>query len=282
MVGKSASVKAELVARYTRILYHVDGALTVSDPDSGGNLAGASVQIGSGFANGDVLHFTNTTHITGSFNGSGLLTLTGTDTVADYQTALDSITFSSTGNATGVRTIDWSVTDGSTSNGTSPTATSTVDSVFVPQINAGTPTPTFNGGDPAVMLDSRLQLSDGGSTTLAGATVTITSGGVSGDVLSFNNGTDTETFGDGGKITASYVAGVLSLTGTASLADYQTALHQVQFSFSPANGDPTGGRPIPPAAASAGWSATARNRVTQRPRRSRSRTWRRPSPPAAP
>jgi microcystin-dependent protein len=220
----------------------LDSTLTVSDPDSGGNLTGAAVRIGTGFISGDTLNFTNTSHIVGSYNaGSGLLTLSGTDTLAGYQAALESITFATVA-ATGNRSIGWTVTDGSSSNGTSATAASTVDVAFVPQLDVGTPSPTFNGGGPAVTLDSRVQISDLGSTTLVGATVTISGGGVAGDILSFNNGSNTENFGDGGTIAYTGRGGsVLALTGTASLHDYQTALQQVQFSFNPANGDPTGG-----------------------------------------
>ena len=55
-----------------------------------GNLTGATVQISANYANGeDVLAFTNQLGITGSWNAaSGTLTLTGTTTVANYQTAL--------------------------------------------------------------------------------------------------------------------------------------------------------------------------------------------------
>src|SRR5262249_3316438 len=74
---------------------------------------------------------------------------------------------------------------------------------------------------------------------LTGATVTISTGGQNADVLSFNNGSDTETFG-ADTITASYSNGVPSLAGTATIADYQTALSQVQFAFS-GNGEPTRG-----------------------------------------
>ncbi len=36
----------------------LDGSLTISDPDSGGNLTGATVSIGAGFLSGDTLGFT--------------------------------------------------------------------------------------------------------------------------------------------------------------------------------------------------------------------------------
>ncbi len=72
----------------------LDGSLTVSDVDNT-SLAGATVSIGAGFLNGDTLNFTNQNGITGSYNtATGVLTLSGTASVADYQAALDSITFS--------------------------------------------------------------------------------------------------------------------------------------------------------------------------------------------
>jgi VCBS repeat-containing protein len=215
----------------------LDSTLMVNDVDSGGNLAGATVSIGSGFLSGnDSLHFTNQNGIAGSYDAtSGVLTLSGTDTIADYQAALDSISFSTTATTAGTRTIDWTVTDGVSH---STQATSTVNEVVAPTVIAGG-TASFAGGGQAATLDSGLQV-DSPSATLVGATVTIT-GALTGDVLSFNNGSNTETFSDNGTISASFNNGVLSLTGSASVADYQAALDQVQFSFSPSNGDPTGG-----------------------------------------
>ena len=73
----------------------LDSNLTVADSD--GAVASATVSITAGFLTGDTLNFTNQNGITGSYNsGTGVLSLTGSATVADYQTALRSITFSST------------------------------------------------------------------------------------------------------------------------------------------------------------------------------------------
>ncbi len=80
------------------------------------NLVGATVQITSGFsASQDLLAFTNQLGITGSYNPtSGVLTLTGTTTVANYETALRSITYENTSEApTSSRTISFTVDDGS-------------------------------------------------------------------------------------------------------------------------------------------------------------------------
>jgi len=85
-----------------------------------------------------------------------------------------------------------------------------------------------------VTLDSSATITDQESTTLAGATVSIGAGFISGDTLNFatQNG-----------ITGSYnsTTGVLSLSNTASLANYQTALDSITYIFSPTNGDPTSG-----------------------------------------
>src|SRR5262249_53891793 len=79
----------------------LSSALSVADPDNV-NLANATVKITGGtFAgDGDVLSTSTTgTGITASYNSSTeTLTLTGSDTLAHYQTVLDKITFSSGSN----------------------------------------------------------------------------------------------------------------------------------------------------------------------------------------
>ena len=95
----------------------LDPGLTVTDPS--GTIASATVTIASGFQPGDALNFVATASITGSYiSGTGVLVLNGSDSVTDYQAALDSVTYSFASNAdpTGggtdtSRTIDWSVTD---------------------------------------------------------------------------------------------------------------------------------------------------------------------------
>ncbi|ALK89388.1 Ig-like domain-containing protein [Limnohabitans sp. 63ED37-2] len=105
--------------------------LTLSDADSA-NLTGATVQITSGRTTGDVLSFTNANGITGSFDAaSGKLTLSGTATVAQYQAALQSVTYSSTSDnptaTSGSRTLSWQVNDGQSANNASNVGTSTIN-----------------------------------------------------------------------------------------------------------------------------------------------------------
>jgi hypothetical protein len=77
----------------------IDPALTVTDSDSA-NLTFATVQItGNYFAGQDVLAFSPIGAITGAFDAvHGTLTLTGNDTVAHYQAALDAVTYFNTSN----------------------------------------------------------------------------------------------------------------------------------------------------------------------------------------
>lgn len=92
----------------------VDPDLTVSDTDSP-NLTGATVTIGSGFQSAeDQLLFTDTDEIAGDYDATtGVLTLTGTATVAEYQAALRSVTYSNSSDTpnTTDRRITFVVTD---------------------------------------------------------------------------------------------------------------------------------------------------------------------------
>ncbi len=213
----------------------LDPTLSLSDPDSGGLLSGATVSL-AGFVAGDVLtaNTTGLPSIIASYNGAtGVLTLSGSDTLADYQAVLQSVTYSfnpSDGDPTAdgssdSRTVDWSITDGvaSASN------TSTLDEVHVaPTVTAGGSVTYPEGGAP-VVLDPTVSVSDPDSGgNLVGATVTL-SGELATDSLYFNNQ-------DG--IGGSYANGVLTLTGTSSLANYDTVLESVTYSNS---GDPTDG-----------------------------------------
>ena len=208
----------------------LDGALQLSDPDSGDMLTGATVKLDNGFLPGDSLNFTTQGSITVASNANGVLMLTGNATTEQYQAALDSITFSTTNQIGTSHTIDWTVSDQAS---TSAVATSTVMVLPGPVITAGA-TATFTGGTASSgPLDSGLTITDtDGVPDLTGASVSITSGFLAGDTLNFT--------AQNGIQEASYSNGVLTLTGTATVAQYQAALESVSYSFT-AGGDPTQG-----------------------------------------
>ena len=247
-VNVTAVDDAPVVTAGTTVSYTEQGTattlastLTVSDVDNT-NLAGATVAISAGFLSGDALNFTNQNGITGSYNGStGVLTLTGSALLATYQTALRSITFSSTSdNPTSFgtdtsRTIGWTASDGTLS---STAATSTVNITAVndaPVVTAGT-TVSFTEQGSAVALSSTLTVSDADNQNLASATVSIGTGFFAGDTLNFT---------DQNGITGSYNSGtgVLTLTGSATVATYQTALRSITFSSASDNPTNFGSNP---------------------------------------
>jgi hypothetical protein len=149
---------------------------TVSDPESA-NLVSGTGSISSGtFLAGDTLAAATTgTSITASYNTStGVLSLTGSDTLAHYQQVLDSVSYSSSSQdptnsgADPSRTVSWAVNDGTLNSATQTTAINITGgpataSLFSPSATPGTVTVN----DPnAVDLGIKFQASTNG--TIAG------------------------------------------------------------------------------------------------------------------
>ncbi len=99
----------------------VTSSITVSDDDDT-DLTSAVITISSNYQNGeDVLSFTNTGGITGSWNaGAGQLTLSGTASVAGYQAALRAVRYtnSSANPNNSTRTVTFRVYDGTDNSNT--------------------------------------------------------------------------------------------------------------------------------------------------------------------
>ena len=90
----------------------IDSSLSITDPDNT-DLTSASITISAGFNTGDTLIFVDQDLITASYDEEkGILTLSGMATKQQYETALESIKFSTTSTITGNRTISWVVSDG--------------------------------------------------------------------------------------------------------------------------------------------------------------------------
>ena len=215
-------------------------SLTVSDVDTATH-ASATVAISSGFFTGDILAATTTgTAITASYDsGTGVLSLAGTDTLAHYQSVLRSVTFSSTSvnptdyGADTSRTISFQTSDGQGSNATSAALNSTVAVVGVnnaPVLTTAGST-TYTQGGAADAVAPAVTASDVDSLNLTSATATISGGFLAGDTLAATT--------TGTSITASYnsATGVLTLSGSDTVAHYQAVLRSVAFSST--SGDPT-------------------------------------------
>jgi gliding motility-associated-like protein len=93
----------------------IDNAINITDVDDT-QMVGAVISISSNFLSSeDVLLFTNQNGITGSYNAAtGVLTLTGTTSIANYTTALASIRYNNTNStpSTASRQISFVVNDG--------------------------------------------------------------------------------------------------------------------------------------------------------------------------
>ena len=147
-----------------------NSAITLSDVDSA-NLTGATVTISAGLTAGDVLAFTNANGITGNYNsGTGVLTLSGNATVAQYQAALQSVTYASTSDnptaTSATRTLSWQVDDGGSANNLSNAGTSTI-----------TVTPLNDASTGAITLTGTLQV---GQTLTANSTLADPDGAITG------------------------------------------------------------------------------------------------------
>jgi VCBS repeat-containing protein len=119
------NVASSTLAHTENVAVAVDPDLTISDRDSP-NLAGAQVRISNNFQADDQLVFANQEGISGTYDtGTGVLTLTGSESVADYQTALRSIQFNTTGQdpSTLTRTVEFKVDDGAAADHESNLAT---------------------------------------------------------------------------------------------------------------------------------------------------------------
>ncbi|MHC6152306.1 cadherin domain-containing protein [Bradyrhizobium elkanii] len=202
-----------------------DPAIIVSDVDNT-TLTGATVQITGNYANGqDVLAFTSQNGITGSFNaGTGMLTLTGTASVADYQAALASVTYQNTSdNPSGLaRTVTIIANDG-TATSTPVTGTINVTPVNDPPVTTAGGTLNYTENQAATVIDASVNVTDIDSANLTGATVQITGGFAAGqDVLGFAG-----QIGISGSYNSA--TGVLTLTGSSSVANYKAALDSITY-----------------------------------------------------
>lgn len=156
----------------------INGTLVVSDIDST-TLSGATVSIsGNLHAAEDILGFINTANITGTYTAAtGVLALSGSDTMAAYQAALRSVTYLNTSDnpSADTRTISYQVDDGALANHASNIATATlsVRTVNDAPVIAYTPANLITNGSfeqPAggFTVDTFLN----GSTAITGWTVT--------------------------------------------------------------------------------------------------------------
>ena len=209
----------------------ISSSLYVYDADSN-NWTSATVQIGINYQSGeDVLGFTNTAtpNITSSWNpATGTLTLSGTDTVSNYRTALHNVTYTDTSvtpNTALTRVIYFQANDGILLSNLQ-TRDVTVMASSIPAVLSGVSgTGTYFQGYPAITLAQFLVITDPNTVNLSSATVSFTNWQGE-DRLSFNN-----IFADQWTFTQDLVAHTATFTivGSDLVDHYQTLLRSVIY-----------------------------------------------------
>ncbi len=203
-------------------------AITVTDADDE-NIESASVQLTTNYKNTeDQLNFTSTPNITGTWTAStGILSLTGTDTKANYRTALRSITYVNTNLAkpsTLPRTVTFTVNDGDINSNTVTRTITVVGVNDVPVLSGLETTPLAYTEDQGPLdVTNTIVITDIDNDSLAYATVRIT-----GNYLPAE---DTLVFTDTPGITGVWSdgIGILTLTGPDTKANFQAALRNVSY-----------------------------------------------------
>ncbi|MBX3680413.1 MAG: DUF4347 domain-containing protein, partial [Rhodocyclaceae bacterium] len=241
----------------------LDAAATASDPDSA-NFAGGTLTVDF-TANGSA---SDRLTISGQTAGTGRITLSGSNVSYDFgagavligtysggtdgatplvvslnananavavQALVRRIAYANVSDApsTAARTVRMVLTDGVGGISSPATKTVNVTAVNDAPVLVVNSTPLVYGAGQVVSIDPALSLTDVDSATLVSATVRFSAGYIrSEDTLAFVN-----QLGITGSFNAS--TGRLTLTGTATVADYQTALRSV--TYQDVNGTPTQG-----------------------------------------
>ena len=217
-----------------------DGDTLVGDPDIGStDIASATITLKNAEA-GDTLAVSGA--LPGGITASaydpatGLLTLSGVTSFANYEAALEAIRFSSAGDTPveGTRIIEVVVNDGVNESQPAISLVRVVAVDDAPTFSVVT-NATFQENSAAVLLSPAVTLTDTDDTVLNGALVRITDGSFPGDG-------DTLTVNGATSGTASGIAYLwnptlhaLVFTGASSVANYQALLQQVQFQSSSDN-----------------------------------------------
>jgi hypothetical protein len=206
----------------------IDPNVMVSDADNL-YLEGATVSFStSGFHGGsDVLAFTplsgNPVSAAPFAPGATTLTLTGHATLIQYRDALRAVTFKNTAAnpVTTAPVLAFRVYDG---KAYSNVATKTVNLNRAPVVTTSAGATTYPCGGTAVKIDPSVTVSDANDTTLKSATVSFSTSG-------FHGGNDVLGCANPNGLAVSWNAstGVLTLTGSASVATYQAALRSATF-----------------------------------------------------
>ncbi|MCE9605186.1 MAG: tandem-95 repeat protein [Planctomycetia bacterium] len=201
----------------------IDAGITLVDVDDT-DLQSATVTITNYAGVEDQLVFANNFGITGGYS-AGTLTLTGPTTKANFLLALRSVKYHNGSDkpTEGDRTISFTLNDG---DGNGPAATKTVSVAAVNDVPVLSPTGPdliYQKNDGEKVIDATITITDPDNDFLYGAVITLTNRKTN-DSLTFTNQN-----GISGVATAPGSTYVITLSGTATRAEYEAALQSVKF-----------------------------------------------------
>ena len=201
--------------------YRLLNTISVGDVDAGSAELSVTLSVSNGLIN-----LTDTTGLTFTSGTNDSATMTFTGTLTDLNAALATVTYRPDANFAGTDVINLFVDDQGNTGGAPLTASDTaninVTAINDPPVVVMDATPALYLTDP-VDIDPALSLSDVDDTHLESAQVYFGNG--------FQKGHDRLLFTDQSGITGSFSlsTGVLTLTGTATVAEYEAAIRSVQY-----------------------------------------------------
>ena len=204
----------------------VTDSLRVSDEEDD-QVVAAVVAIDSGYTPEDVLAFENTPTISATFD-QGVLTLTGTASVADYQAALRRVTYQNTSDqpTTDSRVLRFEVTDATGGQSNALTREVVIEAVedTLQLVDLEADPLYFSIGRGPATVSRTVRLDDPDSETLDRLVITL-------DPETYVAADDSLGLRAAGDLTADWdaAAGVLTLSGTAPLATYQASLRTLVY-----------------------------------------------------
>ncbi|MEM7454635.1 MAG: LamG-like jellyroll fold domain-containing protein, partial [Planctomycetota bacterium] len=206
---------------------NITSSISLADIDDTA-VESAVIQISGNYFNGeDVLAFVDVGGISGSWDSStGTLTLTGTDTLAAYEAALQSITYENTSDdpSSLTRTVSFTVNDGDANSNTVSRNIDVVPSNDNPVASSiEGANLAYTEKDAPTTVTSSIVISDVDDTHLESAEIQITG--------NYQSGEDVLAFVDTVAISGSWnsTTGTLTLTGTDTVANYQAALRTITY-----------------------------------------------------
>ncbi|MCX6174235.1 MAG: fibronectin type III domain-containing protein [Ignavibacteriales bacterium] len=205
----------------------ITATITVNDLDNL-NLENAVIQITTNYQNGeDILSFTNQNGITGEWNSvNGSMTLNGTATLANYQTAIRDVKYKNVSNhpKKNVRTVNFTVNDGNINSNVS-TREISITSINTPPVisNIESDPIEYKIKQSLYTLTNTIVVEDVDDDNNGSAIISITE--------NYREGEDELVFNNQNQITGEWNSskGILSLHGHGSVNNYQAALRTVSY-----------------------------------------------------